>query len=233
MNNAMIVWPVKCLIFIMSLQIILLSDSAASGERRSNVVSLPEPQYDSSCSVERALLQRRSEREYLDEPLSLKEVSQLLWAAQGVTDRSGARTAPSAGALYPLELYLVVGNVIGLSGGVYKYNSQNHEMIRVLIGDFREQLTSAALNQEWMKNCAAALVFTAVYRRATGKYGERGRQYVQIEAGHAAQNVYLQTVSLHLGTVFIGAFTEKELSRTLKLPDNETPLGIMPVGRIR
>ncbi len=233
MNRKTIVWPVKCIIFILSFQIIFMSKNIVSGEQRSNVVSLPEPQYDGACSIERALLRRRSERAYLAEPLALKEVSQLLWAAQGVTDRSGFRTAPSAGALYPLELYLVVGNVIGLSEGVYKYHPQNHEVIRILKGDFRNKLASAALEQQWIKNGAMILVFTAVYNRTTRKYGERGERYVHIETGHAAQNVYLQAVSLRLGTVFVGAFDDNELSRVLKLPDNEFPLGIMPVGRIR
>ena len=197
----------------------------------SEIIKLPEPRYDSETSIEKALLERRSVRDYKDEPLTLIEVSQLLWAAQGITDPGGFRTAPSAGALYPLELYVVAGNVNDLPDGIYKYKPHGHELARVVEGDKRTELCNAALDQPPVKDAAAVIVFSAVYERTTGKYGERGIRYVHIEAGHAAQNIYLQAVSLNLGTVVIGAFDDEEVKKVLNTGDEEQPLYIMPVGK--
>jgi len=196
-------------------------------------IKLPEPKYDSNTAVERALLERRSVREYKDEPLTLIEVSQLLWAAQGITEpRKGLRTAPSAGALYPLEVYVVIGNVEGVTQGVYKYKPHEHELVKVRNGDVRNELTIAALGQTWVGEGAIVIVFSAVYERTTQKYGDSGIRYVHMEAGHAAQNVYLQAVSLNLGTVTVGGFEDDEVRRILNMPDEEHPLYIMPVGKI-
>jgi SagB-type dehydrogenase family enzyme len=211
---------------------IIMSCESAPGDKRMDVIQLPEPQYDSSLSIERALQQRRSIRDYLDEPLTLNQVSQLLWAAQGITDAASLRTAPSAGALYPLEMYLVIGQVSNLSKGIYKYRSQKHELIKIVEGDKRFELASAALGQDWVRDGAVVLVFSAVYERTMKKYRQRGIRYVHIEVGHAAQNVYLQAVSLQLGTTFVGAFYDEEVKQVLNMPDNEQPLGIMPVGKI-
>jgi len=194
-------------------------------------IVLPEPRYDSDVSVEEALLKRRSIRNYTDEALTLQEVSQLLWAAQGITDPSGKRTAPSAGALYPLEVYVVVGNVEDVARGVYKYRPQQHELVRVLDGDLRETLSQAALDQSSVKQGAIDIVITAIYERTTKKYSDRGIRYVHLEAGHAAQNVYLQAVAMNLGMVVIGAFYDDQVKEVLNLPENEEPLYIMPVGR--
>jgi len=172
------------------------------GER----IKLPEPIYKSNISVEEALSKRRSIRTYSGENLTIEEVSQLLWAAQGITSPWGGRTAPSAGALYPLELYLIVGDIEGIDKGVYKYRPEEHELEKVAEGDKRAELAEAAVRQEHVRDAAIDIVFTAVYARTTWKYGERGVRYVYMEAGHAAQNVYLQAVSLNLGTVVIGAF---------------------------
>lgn len=195
-------------------------------------ISLPEPMYDSDTSVEKALLGRRSIRDYSQEALTLEQVGQLFWAAQGITDPSGKRTAPSAGALYPLEVYAVIGNVTGVSPGVYRYRPESHTMVRVRDGDQREALCQVALNQEYVSRGAIDIVIAAIYARTTGKYGERGIKYVHMEAGHAAQNIYLQAVGLKLGTVTIGAFDDDGVKRVLGLPDNEEPLYIMPVGKI-
>lgn len=199
----------------------------AVGER----VKLPEPRYDSETSVEEALSQRRSVRAYSGESLTLEEVSQLLWAAQGITAPWGGRTAPSAGALYPLELYVAVGNVEGLDQGVYRYIPEDHELKKVKDGDVRVELADAALGQKSVRDAAMDLVFTAAYERTTVKYDERGERYVQMEAGHAAQNVYLQAVALDLGTVVIGAFVDGEVKRIMNIEEQEEPLYIMPIGR--
>lgn len=171
-------------------------------------------------------------RAYGDAPLTLAEISQLLWAAQGITHPAGYRTAPSAGGLYPLELYLLVGNVTELAAGVYHYQPHEHELVRIAAGDKREALGQAALDQEAVHDAAAVIVMTAVFERTTVKYGERGIQYVHMEVGGAAQNVYLQAVSLDLGTVFIGAFYDDEVQALLNVSDDERPLCLMPVGRL-
>ena len=200
------------------------------GENAS-ILTLPTPLYDSQTSVEQALQVRRSVRTYSPTPLSLSEVSQLLWAAQGLTHPEGMRTAPSAGALYPLEIYVVVGNVTNLPVGIYHYNPQEHGLIRIREGDIRQELFEAALRQSAVKDAAIVLIISAEYERTIVKYGQRGIQYVHMEVGHVSQNVYLQAESLGLGTVFIGAFHEDEVKTILHISVEETPLGLMPVGK--
>ncbi len=204
-------------------------DSASPAGDSASIV-LPAPAYNSDTSVEKALLERRSIRDYNQEPLTLEQLGQLFWAAQGVTDSDGKRTAPSAGALYPLEVYAVVGNVDGVAPGVYRYRPETHTMVKVLDGDCRKALCRAALNQESISQGAVDIVIAAVYERTTGKYGERGIRYVYLEAGHAAQNIYLQAVARGLGTVTIGAFDDDGVKKVLNLSDDEEPLYIMPVG---
>jgi SagB-type dehydrogenase family enzyme len=194
-------------------------------------LKLPEPRYTSNTSVETALAQRRSVRAYSGENLTLDELSQLLWAAQGITEPWGGRTAPSAGALYPLELYVVIGTVTGLDTGVYRYRPANHELEKMKEGDVRAELADAALNQGFIGDAAIDLVFFGVFNRTTVKYRERGIRYVYMEAGHAAQNVYLQAESLDLGTVTIGAFDDSAVQQIVGVQEQGRPLYIMPVGR--
>ncbi len=196
-----------------------------------SIIKLPAPKYISSTAVEEALHKRRSVRDFKDAPLTISEVSQLLWAAQGTVGARYRRTVPSAGALYPLELYIVAGNVTGLTAGVYRYLPEGHELLGIVSGDRRSNLCDAALGQSSIRRAPAVIVISAVYERTTSKYGERGIRYVHMEAGHAAQNVYLQTVSLGLGTVVIGAFRDEEIRKIMKMSDRERPLYIMPVGR--
>jgi SagB-type dehydrogenase family enzyme len=196
-------------------------------------IPLPRPALESTTSIEKALKHRRSTREFLEVPLSLEEVAQLLWAAQGITHEKVLRTAPSAGALYPLETYVVAGNVTNLPAGMYRYLPYRHELALVLAGDLRGQLCEAALSQSSVRRAPASIVLSAVFARATGKYGKRGIRYGQMEAGTAAQNASLQAVSLNLGTVVIGAFDDGEVHRVLSLPGNEDPMIIMPVGKMR
>lgn len=224
---------------------ILLYDQAVASAQASQAgtIKLPEPAHVSKTSVEHALSQRRSVREYKDEPLSLAELSQLLWAAQGMAGTGSHRTAPSAGALYPLEVYVVAGNVEGLKPGVYKYAPGEHVMDRVADGDKRADLSAVALDQPSIKNAAVVLIIAGVYERTTGKYDtpvhdERsgadypaGVKYVHMESGHVSQNVYLESVSLGLGTVAIGAFSEDGVRRIAGMPGDERPLYLMPVGR--
>lgn len=175
--------------------------SAATARVRSGTepILLPPPEPEGGLSIEAALHQRRSVRAFAPAALAFKDVAQLLWAAQGMTDARGFRTAPSAGALYPLEVYLAAGAVEQLHAGVYHYDPIAHAVSIMLAGDQRAALSRATLGQTWVRDAAAALVICAVYRRTMAKYGERGIRYAQIEVGHAAQNVYLQAVSLGLG----------------------------------
>jgi len=195
-------------------------------------IKLPEPKYDSDTSVEQALLERRSVRAYKDESLTISDVSQILWAAQGVTNPRGFRTAPSAGGLYPLEVYIAIGNVDGVEKGVYKYIPDEHELVKVKDGDVRSELTIAALRQPWVGDGAIVIVFSAVYKQTAQKYSDRGVRYVYMEAGHAAQNICLQATSLNLGTVTVGAFKDEDVKKILNMPDEEYPLYIMPVGKV-
>lgn len=205
--------------------------SAGQNMGKPSSVKLPEPRTDAGTSVEQALRQRRSARSFAAEPLKLSEVAQLLWSAQGITSRDGLRTAPSAGALYPLEIYLVAGNVNDLPVGVWHYLPDNHRLEQLADSDIRSPLAHAALDQAWIREAAAVVVFAAVYERTTRKYGKRGIRYVHIEAGHAAENLFLQAVSLDLNTVIVGAFRDDEIHNTLKLPEDLVPLILMPVGR--
>jgi len=194
-------------------------------------ITLPAPETKGEISVEEALSKRRSIREYKNEPLTLKEVSQLLWAAQGITAEWGGRTAPSAGATYPLEIYLLAGKVEGLNPGVYHYIPASHSLKKILAGDLRKELSRAALGQRCIKEAPITLVITAIYDRTTVRYRERGIRYVHLEAGHVGENIYLQAEALGLGTVGIGAFYDEEIKRILKLKKGESVIYLMPVGK--
>lgn len=203
---------------------------AASEGHDMRATQLPPPRLDSHFSVERALRQRRSVRDFSGQPLALADLGQLLWAAQGITGADGLRTAPSAGARYPLELIVVAGNVAGLAPGVYAYAPPAHALSLLVPGDRRAALAAAALNQGWIEAAPAMIVFCAVPSRTTRKYGTRGMQYIYIETGHAAQNVFLEAQALGLGAAAVGAFDETQLARALQLVPGVAPLYLMPVG---
>jgi SagB-type dehydrogenase family enzyme len=227
------VGAIRGLTGLMILTVSLLGIKGAQCEETKNSIKLPAPIPKSSVSIEEALQQRRSVRKYQGEPLSLAEISQLLWAAQGITHSMGFRTAPSAGALFPLEVYVVAGNVEDLTAGIYKYQPSDHELVKIMAGDKRSALRNAALGQSCIEDAPAVMVIAAVYERTERKYGERGVRYAQIEVGCAAENIYLQAVSLNLGTVIIGAFHDDRVKKVLDMPKDEQPLAIMPVGRMQ
>jgi SagB-type dehydrogenase family enzyme len=195
-------------------------------------IKLPKPRMKGGVSIEEALRRRRSTRNFPRQPVTLEEISQILWAAQGVTGAFNERTAPSAGGTFPLEMYLVAGLVDGLAAGVYKYRFRAHELSPVAEGDRRADLADAALAQDCVRRCAAAVVLSAVYQRTIDEYGERAVRYVHMEVGHVGQNVHLQAGALGLGTVMVGAFDDDAVSRVLGLPKEEEPVYIMPVGRL-
>ncbi len=193
-----------------------------------DLVRLPSPSQKGNLSLEETLQQRRSVREFGRGQLQLADVSQILWSAQGITHAGGFRTAPSAGALYPLEIYWVVGDVAGLPAGVYRYEPSRHTLVLIRGGDPRARLAAAAFSQTWIRSASAVLAIAGVYGRTTGKYGKRGQRYVDIEVGHVAQNVYLQATAQGLATVMVAAFDDAEVQAVLGLPDDAAwarPLG--------
>ncbi len=188
---------------------------------------LPSPVTDGSASLEQALLRRRSVREFAEDDLTVTQISQLLWAAQGITDPSGRRTAPSAGALYPLELY------VATRAGLDHYEPHGHRLVRVSEGDLRAALGSAA-RQATVADAPAVFVISAVPARTAAKYGDaRATRYVDLEAGHAAENLLLQAVTLDLGAVVVGAFDDGDVLRVLGAPRGLAPLYLIPVGHPR
>jgi SagB-type dehydrogenase family enzyme len=196
-------------------------------------ISLPKPSLDGKVSVERAIKQRRTIRDFRERILSLTHLSQLLWAAQGITDPAmGRRAAPSGGALYPLDIYIVIGEngVEKMEAGVYHYLTKEHSVLPASKGDRRKEIASASLGQMWMAKAPVSLIITAEYKRITWKYGERGIRYALIEVGHVGQNLFLQAEALGLGAGIVGAFNDLEISKVAGLPSKHEPLLIMPVG---
>jgi len=191
------------------------------------VITLPAPRQKGPLSLEEALARRRSVREYAPRSLTWEEIGQLLWAAQGITSPQGFRTAPSAGALYPLEIYVV------LPEGVYHYLPHPHALRRTAAGDRRSALGDAAVRQRPVYEAPAVFVIAGVYERTAAKYGQRAQRYVHLEAGHAAQNLLLQAAALGLGAVPIGAFHDEQVRAVLGLGADETPLYLIPVGAPR
>ena len=192
--------------------------------------ALTAPDRDGGMALEQALARRRSVRSYGAQPLALAAVSQLLWAAQGTTAADGRRTAPSAGALYPLELHLIATHVEGLTAGVHRYLPATHALQLSIAEAAVPALQRAALGQPAVGAAAAVLVIAAVAERTAGKYGARADRYVAFEAGAASQNLALQAAALGLGAVVIGAFDDAAVARALRLPRGEQPIVLMPIG---
>jgi SagB-type dehydrogenase family enzyme len=196
-------------------------------------ILLPKPSFNGKVSVEKAIKERRTIRDFKDRILIPAHLSQLLWAAQGITDSvTGKRAAPSGGALYPLDIYIVIGEngVEKIEAGVYHYLPKEHSISLISKGDRRKEISSASLGQRWMAKAPAIMIITAEYRRITAKYGERGIRYALIEAGHVGQNLFLQAEALGLGAGIVGAFNDLEVSKVAGLPPKHEPLLIMPVG---
>ena len=212
---------------------IIFNQSIGESDQSSKFkIDLPKPRYDSNISIERALFERRSTREYKDQPLILAELSQLLWAAQGITDPTGLRSAPFAGALYPIKVYIIIGDVINISDGIYRYEPSDHLLLRIAEGDRRDELYEAAMKQESIRDGESVILLSANYEPTTSKNGERGEMFVHMEAGHVAQNICLQAVSLNLGDVTVGAFSDERVKDIVEMPEEENPLYLIPIGRI-
>ena len=204
------------------------SNVGNTARRQPTTTASPAPATAGGMSLAEALARRRSVRDFLDRPLTDKQLAQLAWAAQGITDPTrGFRTAPSAGALYPAELYVVTAD------GVARYLPSKHAFEAADVGDKRQALAEAALNQTWVAKAPATFVVTAVYQRTTQKYGERGVRYATIEVGHVCQNISLQAVALGLGSVSVGAFQDDEVRRLIGAPSDHRPLCLVCVGHPR
>lgn len=201
--------------------------------RKGDPMNLQQPRIKGDVSLETAINNRRTIRSFTSKKLAREQFSQLLWAAQGITDGRGfKRSAPSGGALYPMDIYAVVGEdlVEGLKAGIYHYEPHGHTISLIIKGDLRNEVAGAALSQMWMAKPPLTLVITAEYDRITSKYGQRGVRYAMIEAGHIGQNIYLQAEALGLGAGIVGAFHDKDVIRVMKIPSAHEPLLIMPVG---
>ncbi len=194
------------------------------------MIELPEIMADGTMSLEKSISSRRSHRSFADRDLALKDAAQLVWAGQGVTGSNGKRSVPSAGALYPLALYLIAGRIRELAEGVYRYVPAVHGLQQVASGDLRQEVANAALHQNFIAEASLVLVVAGVEEITSVKYGERASRYVLMEAGACIQNLYLQAEALGMGTVVVGAFLDRRLQTILNLDRQEVPLAVLPVG---
>jgi SagB-type dehydrogenase family enzyme len=213
----------------MAMGIMLLHPSVGQG---AEAIKLPAPARKGALTVSEALAVRRTVRGFASRALDLAQVSQLLWDADGLSDPRGLRTSPSAGATYPLDLYLVVGErgVNNLPAGVYYYLVAEHALKAVAPGEVRPAVVRACLHQTWMAEAPVMVVITGEYRRCTARYGQRGIRYTHMEAGNVSQNLFLAAEDLGLGAGIVGAFEDKALGQVLHLPPAHEPLLVMPVG---
>lgn len=199
------------------------------------VIKLPQPDYK-GLTLEEAIKKRRSRRNYSSKPITFSQLSQLLFSAQGITGKMygiSLRAVPSAGALYPFEIYLIVNNVENLEKGIYHYSSLRHSIELIREGDFRREIVQAGLNQKMLGEAGVVFVLSAVFGRTYFKYGERGYRYIYMEAGHISQNIYLQATSLGLGSVSVGAFLDKEVNQLIGIDGKEEAvIYLHPVGSL-
>jgi SagB-type dehydrogenase family enzyme len=217
--------------FILVLPLLISAVTVWSTEpTESTTVALPSPRTDGKVSVEKALKERRSLRNPEPTPLTLEEIGQLCWAAQGVTDEKGHRTAPSAMALYPLELYVIAGAVTGLAPGFYHYEPAIHDLSLVAKGDMRTVVDEKAIGQGWIAKAPAVFVISGNASKMAGMK-DRGRQFMDVEAGLAAQGFFLEATAMGLGSTYVGGFKPLEARAVLGIPNSEEVLAILPVGR--
>jgi SagB-type dehydrogenase family enzyme len=212
-------------LLIAALVLELLGGFAWSAEKLNKTIKLPEPKIIGKMSLEESIFRRRSERAFLPNNLALEQISQLLWAAQGITDKTwGFRAAPSSGSLYPLTLYIIK------SDGVFKYVPDGHKLIQTSAEDVRPSLVRASLGQDFISQAPVVIVIAGNFRIVEAEYGQRSYRYLNMEIGHAAENIHLEAVALGLASVPVGAFWDDVVGKTLGLPDTQDPFYIIPVG---
>ena len=206
------------------------------------IIKLPAPRLQGHVSLEETILRRRAVRRYSKKPLLLSQLGQILWSAQGITGTRQFRAAPSAGATYPLEIYVVIGkqcivdgetkqDLQELQAGIYRYETNSHSLSLHTSGDSRLDLARAALNEEFIAKAPVNIVICALYHRTSYRYGKRGERYVHMEVGHVGENIHLQAVALGLSTVEVGAFDDGAVTRVLGVNEQIMPLYIMSVGK--
>jgi SagB-type dehydrogenase family enzyme len=203
-------------------------------DNRPERILLPSPFLTGGLPLSEAIAQRRSIRDFSSAPILLFHLSQLLWAAQGITQsKNNLRSIPSAGATFPLEIYVIIGEngVETVNSGVYHYEVEDHTLSLHMPEDVRARLADAALGQDWISVAPISIVICAIYDRALVRYNVRGERYIFFEVGHAGQNLYLQAVALGLGTIGIGAFRDDDVRELLQLETNVRPLYILPIGK--
>jgi SagB-type dehydrogenase family enzyme len=219
------------LAFLLTTMIAVSEDYDHSNQDTSKAIKLPNARTDGGMSVEKALKERRSIRSFQDKGINLEDVSQLLWAAQGITDDKGHRTAPSAMATYPLEIYLLAGNVIGLPAGIYHYSPQDHDLTIIAEGNKIDDLFNISGDQEdWRKKAPAIFIITGGFGRMKEISGQDLSSFVYIEAGTAAENLLLEVVSLGLASTYTASFDANKIQELLGLSSGEEPIGVLPVG---
>jgi SagB-type dehydrogenase family enzyme len=203
----------------------LSADLAAAARQQ---IKLPEPKLIGKMTLEETIFRRRSERSFLPNDLSLEQISQLLWSAQGITEKNfGFRAAPSSGALYPLTIYILKKD------GVFQYLPDGHRLVEISNEDKRPSLVRASLGQGYISEAPLVMVISGNFRIIEAKYGQRAYRYLNMEIGHAAENVHLQAVALGLVSVPIGAFWDDVVAKALDLPDTQDPFYIIPIGYLK
>lgn len=199
-------------------------------------VKLPEPETKGGPPIWDCLRKRRSVRDYKTQTVSLKELSQILWGSYGVTAKEWGyylKTAPSAGALYPIEIYVASFNVEGLKKGIYHFNPKDMTLIGVFEGDFSGEITSACLGQDFILDSAFTLVLTAIPSRTMGRYRERGVRYILMDLGCIIQNIYLSLTAMNMGGCIIGAFSDSAMNKIMNLnPEKELVLALFSAGKV-
>lgn len=221
MNRKKTILIFTCFFFLIFSSALL----AKSNRNVLRVITLPEAQRTSPVSIEQSILKRRSERTFLKQPLSESQISQILWCAQGITDKEwGLRAAPSAGAVFPLELYIVKDD------GIYHYVPDGHYMELVNKNNVKSALAQSTLGQKFVEDAPVNIIIASNHEKSRKKFGSRAERYVYMEAGHVAENIHLQAISLGLGSVPVGAFWDDIAKKILFLPEDEYPLYIIPIG---
>ncbi|MCX7957694.1 MAG: SagB/ThcOx family dehydrogenase [Deltaproteobacteria bacterium] len=219
------------LVSVIMATVFAVSQEKEKREMEEKNIKLPQYKTTGKISVEETLKKRRSVRKFTDASISIEEISQLLWAAYGFTASDGRKTTPSAGATYPLEIYIAVRKADKLKPGLYRYLPESHSLKFIKEGDILSQVSETTYQPEMCKSAPVHIIITAVIERTTSVYGQRGIRYIHMEAGHSAQNISLQGVALNIGSVLVGAFEDEKLSRVLEAGKDEIPLYIIPVGK--
>lgn len=199
-------------------------------------ILLEKPQVISKLAFDEIIKKRKSIRDFSDKPISLNQLSYLLWASTGIQRKEYGyefRTAPSAGALYPIETYLVVNSVEGISAGIYHYSIKDHNLEQLKIGDFSNEIALAALDQVMCEYASVVFIWTAIFNRSKWKYDQRAYRYIYLDCGHIAENLALAATNINLGSCQIGALYDDEVNDIISVDGiNESTIYMSVVGNL-